>query len=259
MARYLLLLWIPSSRSKGFCSASFDRGGRSGSPGAGRTDRYHAGMTETVVFVHGLYMIGLELTLLRQRVGQAGFETRQFSYRSLSRGPEQNARALGLYLQALPADRLHVVAHSLGGLVVLRMFEQGVKLPPGRVVFMGSPVRGSRFARYLGELGLGWTIGRSGPEALAAEHQARWTEARDLGVIAGTHEFRINPLNPKLPSPHDGIVAVEETHIEGAKDSVTIASNHTGMLFRRELAEQVTQFLESGSFRHRGQSSLGSR
>jgi pimeloyl-ACP methyl ester carboxylesterase len=205
-------------------------------------------MAETVVFVHGLYMVGLELTLLRSRVARAGFQTRQFSYRSITRGPEQNAKALGLYLQALQTDRLHIVAHSLGGLVTLRMFQQGVRLPPGRVVFMGSPVRGSRFARYLGELGLGWTIGRSGPEALAAQHEACWTEDRELGVIAGTHEFRINPLNPKLPSPHDGIVAVEETRIEGAEDSVLIHSNHTGMLFSRELAEQVISFLKNGHF-----------
>src|SRR6185437_16510566 len=107
-------------------------------------------MTETVVFVHGLYMVGLELALLRRRVGQAGYETRQFSYKSLSRGPVQNAAALGLYLQAIRTERLHLVAHSLGGLVVLRMFQDGPTLPPGRVVFMGSPVRGSRFARYLG-------------------------------------------------------------------------------------------------------------
>jgi hypothetical protein len=116
-------------------------------------------------------------------------------------------------------------------------------------VFMGSPVRGSRFARYLGELGLGWTIGRSGPEGLAAEHEPRWTEARDLGVIAGTHEFRLNRLvNPKLASPHDGIVCVEETRVEGARDAVTIHSNHTGMLFTRELAGQVTRFLREGKF-----------
>ena len=206
-------------------------------------------MAETVVFVHGLYMVGLELTLLRRRVGQAGFDTRQFSYRSLSRGPAQNARALGTYLQSIQTERLHLVAHSLGGLVVLRMFQEGPKPPPGRVVFMGSPVRGSRFARYLGELGLGWTIGRSGPEGLAAQHEPRWTEPRELGVIAGTHEFRINPLDPKLLSPHDGIVCVEETRIEGAKDSVTIHSNHTGMLFTRELAQLVNSFLRHGEFR----------
>lgn len=207
-------------------------------------------MAETVVFVHGLYMVGLELTLLRRRVGRAGFETRQFSYRSLTREPEANARALGAYLQALQTERLHLVAHSLGGLVVLRMFEQGTKLPPGRVVFMGSPVRGSHFARYLTQRGMAWSLGKSGDGALAAEHDPVWSQKRELGVIAGTHEFRLNPLNPELPSPHDGIVAVEETRIEGTKDSVTIHSNHTGMLFRRELAEQVTRFLETGVFRH---------
>ena len=41
-----------------------------------------------------------------------------------------------------------------------------------------------------------------------------------------------------------------ETRIEGAKDFVTIHSNHAGMLFRRELAEQVTLFLKQGGFRH---------
>ena len=208
-------------------------------------------MTELVVFVHGLYMVGLELTLLRHRVGRTGFETHQFSYRSLSRAPGQNAEALGAYLRTLRAERLHLVAHSLGGMVVLRMFEQGPTLPPGRVVFMGSPVRGSRFARYLAEQRMDWALGKSGPGGLAAEHAPRWTEPRELGVIAGTHEFRLNCLvEPQLPSPHDGIVAVEETRIEGAKDSVTIASNHTGMLFTRELAQQVTSFLKEGQFKH---------
>jgi len=207
-------------------------------------------MAETVVFVHGLYMVGLEFAPLRYRVGRAGFETRRFHYSSLLHGVEHNAGKLGAYLQVLPAERLHIVAHSLGGLVTLRMFQQGVKLPPGRVVFLGSPIRGSRAAAYLTEKGLGWSIGRSGPGGLAERYEPRWTETRDLGVVAGTQEFAINPMNFGLISPHDGMVSVSETHIEGAKDVVTIHSNHTGMLFTRELAGQVTRFLQEGSFRH---------
>lgn len=207
-------------------------------------------MAETVVLVHGLYMVGVELMLLRRRLTRAGYDTHQFIYRSLARGLDENAVRLESYLGTIEAERLHLVAHSLGGLVVLRMFQQGVDLPPGRVVFLGSPVRGSRSARYLTELGLGWAVGRSGPGALAEIHEPVWTEHRDLGIIAGTHEFRFNVLLPKLASPHDGVVSVEETHIPGAKDFATIHSNHTGMLFTRELAEQVTRFLKSGSFRH---------
>lgn len=195
-------------------------------------------------------MVGLEFTALRYRVGRAGFLTRRFHYSSLLHGVDHNARKMGAYLQALPAERLHLVAHSLGGLVTLRMFQQGVTLPPGRVVFLGSPIRGSRAAEYLTQKGLGWSIGRSGPGGLAEKYEPRWTEPRELGVVAGTHEFAINPMNFGLVSPHDGMVSLEETRIEGAKDSVTIHSNHTGMLLRRELAVQVTQFLQSGSFRH---------
>lgn len=206
-------------------------------------------MAETVVFIHGLYMVGLEFAPLRYRVGRAGFETRRFHYSSLRHRVDENARRLGLYLQALPAERLHLVAHSLGGLVTLRMFQQGVQLPPGRVIFLGSPVRGSRAAEYLTQKGLGWSIGKSGPGGLAEKYEPRWTEPRELGVVAGTHELAINPLNFGLASPHDGMVSLEETRIEGAKESVTIHANHTGMLFTRELAGQVIGFLREGKFK----------
>jgi len=207
-------------------------------------------MTETVVFIHGIYMVGLEFAPLRQRMAAAGFETRRFHYRSLARGPDENAARLAQFLGPIQSERLHLVAHSLGGLVVLRMFERGVKLPPGRVVFLGSPVRGSESARRMRSRGLGWLLGRSGPGALATAHAPRWTEPRELGVIAGTHEFSLNPFHGKLTSPHDGIVSLEETRIEGATDSAEIYSNHTGMLFQRELAEQVCGFLKRGEFRH---------
>ena len=206
-------------------------------------------MAETVVFIHGLYMVGLELSLLRLRVADAGFETRQFRYHTLTRCLDENAARLALFLDGIETERLHLVAHSLGGLVTLRMFERGVTLPPGRVVFLGSPVRGSQSARSLTERGLDWVIGKSGPGVLATRHDPKWNEPRELGIVAGTHDLRINFLLPDLPSPNDGVVAVEETRIEGARDSVTVHSNHTGMLFRRELAEQVTAFLRQGQFR----------
>ncbi len=207
-------------------------------------------MTEVVVFIHGLYMVGLEFAPLRRRMAAVGFETRRFHYGTLTRGLDENAARLALFLGGIRAERLHLVAHSLGGLVTLRMFERGVTLPPGRVVFLGSPVRGSESARRMRAKGLGWMLGRSGPGTLEANHAPVWKEARDLGLIAGTHDLRFNFLLPDLPSPNDGVVSLEETRIEGAADSVTIHSNHTGMLFRRELARQVTAFLKDGKFLH---------
>jgi len=83
-------------------------------------------MAETVVFVHGLYMTGVELGLLRRRVEAAGFATALFHYHSLLRSVDENAMLLADFLKGIEGERLHLVGHSLGGMVILRMFERGV-------------------------------------------------------------------------------------------------------------------------------------
>lgn len=205
-------------------------------------------MAETVVFVHGLYMVGAELALLRRRVEAAGFATRLFHYHSLLRSVDENAMLLADFLKGVETERLHLVGHSLGGMVILRMFQRGVTLPPGRVVFLGSPVRGSQAAQNLRDRGWGFVLGRSGPEGLTLPHEAVWNEPRELGVIAGTHAFSLNPFHPEIPKPHDGMVAVEETRIAGAKDSIELHLAHTTMLFSTRLAKQLSAFLRDGKF-----------
>lgn len=193
-------------------------------------------------------MTGVELGLLRRRVEGAGLATRLFHYHSLLRSVDENAMLLADYLKGVDAERLHLIGHSLGGLVILRMFQRGITLPEGRVVFMGSPVRGSQAAQSLRDHGWGFLLGRSGPEGLNLPNEARWQEPRELGVIAGTHAFSINPFHPRLPEPHDGMVAVEETRIVGATDSIELHLSHTTMLFSASLARQVTTFLREGAF-----------
>lgn len=207
-------------------------------------------MAETVVFVHGIYMSGFELELLRRRAARAGFDARIHHYHSLLLPVSENARRLAARLKSLDATRLHLVGHSLGGIVILRMFEQGVDLLPGRVVLLGAPVRGSRTATDLAGRPWGtFLLGRSGPEGLTEQREAVWKEPRDLGVIAGTCSLSINPFHTRLPKPHDGMVTVDETRIAGAKDELQLDVTHTGMLFSRELAEQVTVFLREGKFK----------
>lgn len=203
----------------------------------------------TVVFVHGLYMTGLELSLLRLRVGQAGFKTHQFNYHTVLEPVRANAQRLADYIVGLKAETVHVVGHSLGGLVILRMFESGAEIPPGRVVLLGSPVKGSHTARELVAKHLGWILGQSGPDGLVEEYDPKWNGQRKLGVIAGTGGFGLNPLRPDLPEPHDGLVAVEETRLAGASDYVEVKTTHTGLLFNPEVAERAIAFLNVGRFK----------
>ncbi|MGH8278077.1 MAG: esterase/lipase family protein [Gammaproteobacteria bacterium] len=204
---------------------------------------------ETVVFVHGLYMTGVEMTLLRWRVGHAGYDSRQFHYHTLLEPVRADAERLADFIASLDAQTLHLVGHSLGGLVILRLFELGAEVPPGRVVLLGSPVNGSRAARQLVARHLGWILGQSGPDGLLEESNPSWGGSRELGVIAGTNGFSVNPFRSELAGPNDGLVSVEETRLSGAADYAEVVATHTGLLFDPQAAEQVLQFLQAGRFR----------
>jgi pimeloyl-ACP methyl ester carboxylesterase len=212
-------------------------------------------MTTVVVYVHGLWLRGYEATLLRRRLAAAlGAEVLAFSYPSVRQSTAENAAALARYLATVRAERLHLVAHSLGGLVILRMFESGsfegeLTLPPGRIVFMGSPVRGSDAARRLIRLPLGAALlGRTAGEVLVTPRERRWGGARELGVIAGELAVGAGRLLGPMAGANDGTVLVRETDLPGATEQIRLRVSHSGMPFSSTVARQVTAFLRDGRF-----------
>lgn len=207
-------------------------------------------MSAVVVYVHGLWLKGREAAWLRRRVSQElAAQTRAFSYPSVGADVRANAQALGQFLTETPADTLHVVGHSLGGLVILKLFEDAPPLPPGRIVLLGSPVRGSRAARRLAQLPFGRTImGLTVDDELLTVRQRRWDAARDLGIIAGDLGFGLGRLVGHFAEPNDGTVAVEETRLDGATAHLVLRVSHSGMLFSAAVAQQTAAFLRTGSF-----------
>src|SRR5687768_691525 len=98
----------------------------------------------TVILVHGLYMSGIELTVLRHRLnGDHGLNAICYSYRSVTGTMVDHVKGLRELAKMQLADELHFVGHSLGGVVVLDLLESTDDLPPGRAVLLGSPVQGS--------------------------------------------------------------------------------------------------------------------
>jgi pimeloyl-ACP methyl ester carboxylesterase len=203
---------------------------------------------ERVVLVHGIWMTGLEMRWLGWRLARCGFLPGRFHYLSTRRTPEENARKLGKYLQGLDVDRLHLVGHSLGGVVLLHLFEQFPDLPPGRVVVMGSPLLGSGVARRMHRSPwLRPVLGRSIERGLLGDAPS-WSGDRELGVIAGSHSVGVGRLLGGLEQPSDGTVAVAETRFPGADAVQVIETSHTGMIFSRSVAREVCHFLRHGCF-----------
>jgi pimeloyl-ACP methyl ester carboxylesterase len=208
-----------------------------------------------IVYVHGLWQRGAESHWLRRRLAQdLGAETRTFSYPSVAADATQNARGLTETLREIRADTMHLVGHSLGGLMILKAFEDEgfeLRLPPGRIVLLGSPLRGSRAARNFARLPFGEQImGRGVREELLRQQprERRWSGARDLGVIAGDLGFGVGRLVGAMGGPSDGTILVEETQIDGAADRVVLRVSHTGMLFSAKVASAAGTFLRTGKF-----------
>ena len=204
--------------------------------------------SETVVLLHGIWMNSLELLLLAWRLRRCGYRTLRFGYRSLSRPVRHNAECLARRVRQLPAGKIHLVGHSLGGRVVLQAMQDYPDLITGRIVLLGSPVKGSAVARRIhGRRLLRWLIGCAAEQGLLGDGP-RWQGWQSLGVIAGRRSLGIGRLMGGLSGVNDGVVNFAETIIESAQDGIVIKSTHVGLLTSRRVAAQVCAFLKHGRF-----------
>lgn len=207
---------------------------------------------EVVILVHGLWMSGFEMNVLRQRLQSTyGFDARGFSYPTLHGDTvdvvdqlAQNAREL-----ARAASRVHLVGHSLGGAIVFRTLERCAGSLRGNAVVLGSPLNGSQAVRGVSR----WSLLRPllGPHAaseLAGPQARAWHGPGALGAIAGSAALGTGQFFAHFAGPHDGTVAVEETRIPGLDDHIVLPHSHMGLLFAQDVADQTAHFLRHGRF-----------
>jgi hypothetical protein len=150
---------------------------------------------------------------------------------------------------------VHVVTHSLGG-ILLRYYLQRGRLPLGsRVVMLAPPNHGSEVADML----RGWWPYRRllGPVALQLgtnEHGIAGhlrPVSPEIGIIAATRSLQ--PwFAALLPRPNDGVVSVESARLDEMRDFITIDTNHTTIMYDRRVRRQVVAFLEAGRFDRSG-------
>jgi pimeloyl-ACP methyl ester carboxylesterase len=203
-----------------------------------------------VLFVHGLWMTGHESLLLRWRLRKrSGHRTQVYHYRSVRDSIAHNADGLRAAMDRIDAPVVHLVGHSLGGLVILRCLHTHTSAPPGRVVFLGTPCGGSRAARVLESHRWGRALmGHAASEELLVPHARRWDFERPLGIIAGTAGAGLGRLLLSFGEANDGTITVAETRIEGASGHLCLPVTHSTMLISARVARATADFLEYGTF-----------
>ena len=205
---------------------------------------------EAVVCVHGLWVNGLDMSLLRSRL-QEHYEVHQFTYNSVASSPPENAARLNEFAKAIEAEKVHFVAHSLGGIVVRHLYDSFPEQRPGRIVTLGSPHNGSHSAEQLHSFSLTrCLLGKSTETGLLGD-LPEWRQVTDLGSIAGTLRFGMGIIIPGLEMPNDGTVSVTETQLHGMTDHICLPLSHFGLLLSSQALEQIVNFLRDGKFHHK--------
>ncbi len=204
----------------------------------------------TLVYVHGLWSSRADSLLLRRRLNRAfHFDVRMFRYPASTGSMSEIVERLNRFVAELRPHVLHLVGHSLGGLVIYRFLERFPDQAPGRVVFLGTPAVGCAAATRLGRIRIGAAIlGKCVAEELLIERNRRWTHARPLGIIAGTQKFGTGQFVARLQGANDGTIGVSETRLPGATQHLTVHASHMGLLLSARVARQTATFLRDGHF-----------
>jgi pimeloyl-ACP methyl ester carboxylesterase len=206
---------------------------------------------EAVILVHGLWMGGWAMQGLRLLLARRGYAAYALAYRSMAQGLDEHARRLAARIGELREPVIHLVGHSLGGLVILRCLRNHGERRIGRVVLIGTPVRACMAGRRLDNLAAG--------KRLLGASRDIWCNLPEvfrprceLGVIAGSRPWGLGRMLMRLPGTNDGVVRLEETEAAGMRDRIVLPLSHSGMLVSPRVAREVAAFLERGAFDHDG-------
>jgi len=203
---------------------------------------------EAVVLLHGLWMNRFVMGWLAHRLASHGYAAHLFGYPTFARTLDANAQSLANFLGALPAETLHLVGHSLGGVTAMASLTARPDPRVRRAVLLGSPVRGSAAgvqvaAHRIGRELLGRSVGVWG---IVPVREA--PTGVEVGVIAGTRRLGLGAVFTRLAGPNDGVVTVAETELPGARDTVTVHVGHSQMLVSPTIVRQTEHFLRTGRF-----------
>ena len=206
-----------------------------------------------VLLLHGVLMHAMEMLYLKRQLEKHGFSVYSLSYPSVTHSIEENVQSLCKKITQLNCQELHVVAHSLGGIMTMHLLEKYPDLPIKRVVMLGTPINGSYAAKRIARWKVvGRLLKNSMAQGLAGDHTFIVSNKHEIGMIAGSIKSPIGfgLLLGKLPEANDGTVLLSETKHPGLSQHLVLNKSHTGLVFSLRVAKLAANFLETGDFKH---------
>ena len=210
-----------------------------------------------VLLVHGITRSSKSMAGYREPLEKAGLQVFPFDYPSTRVDLDASAEYLHQVIESLEGiERLHIVAHSMGG-VVARAYRAKHRDPRlNRLVLVGSPQNGAEMAdlaRDKANVIFKTIFGPAGQQLITdqAGFLAKLPKPDvEFAVIAGGHPP--NGINPLIPGDDDGIVSVASTRLAGAADYLYVESLHLALNRNATAHAATVRFLQTGKLRENG-------
>lgn len=195
---------------------------------------------EHVALLHGFLAHSLLLSPLGIRLRRHGYRTAAWGYWNMRCSISVHARRFEQLLRRLDADpaidTVHLVAHSMGGIIARAALGCYLPRKMGRFVMLAPPNRGSFMATTM-TVPLGWLF-QPIVELSTAEdsfvNRLPTPQGIQIGVIA---------------AEWDALVERSSTHPDAPHAHASLPCLHSSLLFRRDAAALVAAFLRHGTFR----------
>lgn len=199
---------------------------------------------QAIIFVHGLWMTGMEFFYLRLKFRKQGYRVYTFHYSSIFTSPENNAEKLACFMRKVNEPEVHFVAHSLGGIVLSYLCQRQQLPTPCKVILLASPVNGSTVARSMVRHRIfRIMLGKSIINGLL--DAPGWNCRCPTCVIAGSGRFGMGRfLAPgAMELTNDGTVNQSETAIKTATESHLVHHTHFSLLWSKPVFTIMLSFL----------------
>jgi len=207
------------------------------------------------LLVHGYLRSKDSMGGLRRGLERAGYEACAINYPSTRGHLDAFADQLREVLRYVSPDfeAVYIVTHSMGG-IVARWALSREDFPKVRgLVMIAPPSRGTAMAdKVFGWWPSRWVVGPAGRE-VGLGPRSRMAEVGmprcPCAVIAGARGSR-HGWNPLAPGDDDGLIALDETRLDGMADFVVLRAMHPFIMNDRETIRQTVAFIETGHFDH---------
>lgn len=210
---------------------------------------------ERVLLIHGFHRTYKDMTPLRDYLLTKGYRVSRINlpltYTTIEDATQVLIEIAEKKLPKLqPGEKIHLVGHSTGGLIIRHFLAVSNFLPfIGRCVLIATPNQGYKLADYAEKLSKRYITIYKTMKSLQADqvnHLKLIGREVEIGAIAGTKSSPL--LSQIIGTPNDGRLDINAVKYDELTDFITLPYRHTQIHKKEETAQLVDNFIKTGRF-----------